>query len=95
MRHRDYFPHGDSFIPSRFLDDAHNRTFLPFLSGPDMCIGNRFAMLEMKLIISVMLENCEFELTSDANFRGSQGLTYHMEPPLYLVANKISHGEQK
>ena len=85
MRHSDYFKNPELFIPSRFLDDTYHHRFLPFLSGPEMCIGNKFAMLEMKLIVSVILSHCSLELSEKPEFfTGSQGLTYHMKTPLYL-----------
>lgn len=90
MRHGDYFTEPESFLPSRFLNPTHKQTFLPFLAGPDMCIGNKFAMLEMQLIVAVIVSKYSLELTADADFSGSQGLTYHMKPPLYL---KLTHAD--
>ena len=89
MRHPDYFEEPTVFKPTRFLTDAHRHHFLPFLAGPDMCIGHKFAMLEMKIILAALLQKMKFELTPQAIFKGSQGLTYHMSPPLFLKAVSI------
>jgi len=35
--------------------------YFPFLGGPHQCIGNEFAMLEMRLIVAMVLR--EFDLT--------------------------------
>lgn len=51
----------DEFRPERFSTKAdrqiHPAQFLPFGSGPRMCIGMRFAMLEIKMAIVEMLKN--------------------------------------
>ena len=53
------------FIPERFLEDGgekmaehvSNHTFHAFGGGPRICIGMRFAMVEMKIAISKLLKN--------------------------------------
>uniref|UniRef100_A0A1Y1L0G7 Cytochrome P450 n=1 Tax=Photinus pyralis TaxID=7054 RepID=A0A1Y1L0G7_PHOPY len=63
-----YFPNPMKFDPERFNDDnKHNIkpfTYLPFGSGPRICIGSRFALLEIKLIILQILQH--FEIVRDA-----------------------------
>ncbi|KAK4874018.1 hypothetical protein RN001_013378 [Aquatica leii] len=64
--HRDpkFYPQPEKFNPERFNDEnkANIRpyTYLPFGSGPRSCIGNRFALLEAKLIIFKLLANFDF-----------------------------------
>nr|UEN71140.1 cytochrome P450 4AV17 [Meteorus pulchricornis] len=59
--HRDpkYFPHPDEFDPERFIGDARAENnfnaYLPFGLGPRMCIGNRFALLEVKVLFLHLL----------------------------------------
>jgi cytochrome P450 len=50
------------FVPERFLPGDQNpypndnlSAFQPFLAGRHMCIGYRFAMAEMKLILAKLL----------------------------------------
>ena len=62
------FPEPDSFDPSRYLDerqeDLQNRwTWIPFGAGKHRCVGNAFAMMQMKAIFSVILRDYEFEMT--------------------------------
>lgn len=69
-RNREYFDEPDKFKPERFLDEQimQNKnpfTYLPFSSGPRNCIGQKFAMYEMKCIISKILRNFEISLTKD------------------------------
>jgi sterol 14alpha-demethylase len=62
------FPEPESFDPSRYLDerqeDLQNRwTWIPFGAGKHRCVGNAFAMMQMKAIFSVILRDYEFEMT--------------------------------
>ena len=61
------FPDAQSFDPSRYLDprqeDLQNRwTWIPFGAGKHRCVGNAFAMMQIKAIFSVLLQDFEFEL---------------------------------
>jgi sterol 14alpha-demethylase len=62
----DDFPEPERFDPSRYLDprqeDLQNRwTWIPFGAGKHRCVGNAFAMMQMKAIFSVLLRDYEFE----------------------------------
>nr|UEN71138.1 cytochrome P450 4AV17 [Meteorus pulchricornis] len=50
-----YYPDPKKFSPERFLEDSkailNSSTYLPFGDGPRICIGNRFALLETKILI--------------------------------------------
>ena len=61
------FPQPDLFDPGRYLDprqeDLQNRwTWIPFGAGKHRCVGNAFAMMQMKAIFSVILRDYEFEM---------------------------------
>ena len=61
------FPDAELFDPGRYLDprqeDLVNRwTWIPFGAGKHRCVGNAFAMMQMKAIFSVILRDFEFEL---------------------------------
>jgi sterol 14alpha-demethylase len=65
-RIEDDFPKADLFDPSRYLDprqeDMQNRwTWIPFGAGKHRCVGNAFAMMQMKAIFSVILRDYSFE----------------------------------
>lgn len=62
------FPDPDRFDPGRYIDprqeDLQNRwTWIPFGAGRHRCVGNAFAMMQMKAIFSVILRDFEFEMT--------------------------------
>ncbi len=57
-----YWPQPYSFQPKRFLVDTASRQnprYVPFGSGPRLCIGNQFAMMEMQLVLAHLLARFE------------------------------------
>ena len=61
-------PH--TFDPGRYVDprqeDLANRwTWIPFGAGKHRCVGNAFAMMQMKAIFSVLLRDYEFAPAQD------------------------------
>jgi sterol 14-demethylase len=61
------FPEPQLFDPGRYLDprqeDLQNRwTWIPFGAGKHRCVGNAFAMMQLKAIFSVILRDFEFEM---------------------------------
>jgi cytochrome P450 len=54
-RHPDFWENPETFDPERFHPDkvVPRSAFIPFGSGPRLCIGNSFAMMEMQLILAM------------------------------------------
>ena len=62
------FPDPVLFDPGRYVDprqeDLANRwTWIPFGAGRHRCVGNAFAMMQLKAIFSVILRDYEFEMS--------------------------------
>lgn len=62
--HRDpkYFNEPDKFLPERFIGDKiaiNSPAYVPFGNGPRMCIGNRFALLETKVLFFHLIAKCQ------------------------------------
>ncbi|XP_065071287.1 cytochrome P450 4A5-like [Rhopilema esculentum] len=62
------WPNHNDFRPERFLDagekqsEIGNYTFMPFSNGPRNCIGWKFAVMEMKVVVAKLLTTFKFEL---------------------------------
>ncbi|XP_028160711.1 uncharacterized protein LOC114353086 [Ostrinia furnacalis] len=63
--HRDpkYFPNPEKFDPERFSEEnkhkIHPFAYMPFGSGPRNCIGSRFALCEVKVVLYQLLLQME------------------------------------
>eukprot|EP00005_Dracoamoeba_jomungandri_P014528 CAMPEP_0174275758 /NCGR_PEP_ID=MMETSP0439-20130205/60004_1 /TAXON_ID=0 /ORGANISM="Stereomyxa ramosa, Strain Chinc5" /LENGTH=460 /DNA_ID=CAMNT_0015367901 /DNA_START=1048 /DNA_END=2427 /DNA_ORIENTATION=- len=71
--HPKLWENGEEFDPLRWSPERRlNRppfSFVPFLHGPRNCIGHRFAMLEMKVILIKLLMNFRFEVLEGATIK--------------------------
>lgn len=62
----DVFPQPDVFDPGRFLRDGnagshHAFRLINFGGGPHRCLGARFAELQMKVVVTLLLRSYELE----------------------------------
>nr|QST15022.1 CYP4AP9 protein [Diaphanosoma celebensis] len=71
QRDPQFFEDPDDFRPERFHRDNssghHPHAFIPFSAAPRDCIGRKFAMLEMKVMLSALLRKFEFKLAPESN----------------------------
>ena len=56
------------FNPDRFLSEElnHKFSFFPCGGGPRLCIGNNFALLELKVILIILFRSFKMNLTEDS-----------------------------
>lgn len=67
--HRDarWFTEPTRFMPERFNEDTplpNRNSFIPFGTGPRVCIGSHFALTEMALIAAHLLQNFSFQIAN-------------------------------
>ncbi|XP_022903435.1 cytochrome P450 4g15 [Onthophagus taurus] len=68
LLHRDprSFPNPDVFNPDNFLpekcQERHFYSYIPFSAGPRSCVGRKYAMLKLKVLLATILR--EYHITS-------------------------------
>ncbi|XP_026478509.1 cytochrome P450 12b1, mitochondrial-like [Ctenocephalides felis] len=70
-RVKNQFPDPDKYIPERWLrtgpgsvppaKSAHKFAYMPFGFGPRMCVGRRFAELEMEVLVTRLITNYQID----------------------------------
>lgn len=91
-RHPRYWTEPDRFLPERMLDpkawEPGNFVYLPFGAGPRSCIGSRFALYEMQIILAAFAKAFSFETVSKAEVRPSPQITLKADRPIRLRFNR-------
>nr|ARG41825.1 cytochrome P450 CYP4G100 [Bactrocera dorsalis] len=60
-RRPDIYANPDKFDPDNFLPERmakrHYYSFIPFSAGPRSCVGRKYAMLKLKVLLSTIIRN--------------------------------------
>nr|WCC58131.1 cytochrome P450 [Pharsalia antennata] len=94
----EIYPNPDKFDPDNFLPERtanrHYYAFIPFSAGPRSCVGRKYAMLKLKILLSTILRNYrvksdigekEFQLQADIILKRAEGFKIKLEPRKRLV----------
>lgn len=77
------WPDPERFLPDRFGPGAaagrHRFQFIPFLAGPKKCLGDHFAMLEMRLVVPTLLRRLRLGYAGDRPPRPRAGFTLSVD----------------
>lgn len=83
-----YWPNPSVFDPLRFTkDNIKNRptfAFLPFSAGPRNCIGQHFAMHEMKISIGLLLKYFRIFTDDSKKVQPQSAMVYKSKKGIYL-----------
>ena len=94
--HRDpnHWERPDDFYPDHFTEENEkNRprmAYMPFGTGPRMCIGNHFALMEMQLLLAMLVRQFDFVLVSNAPVVPQPLITLK---PKHGISMRIKHRE--
>ncbi|XP_028416658.1 cytochrome P450 4F5-like isoform X2 [Dendronephthya gigantea] len=95
-RKPEYWSDPETFNPERFLEQNrqnnpnHRYAFMPFSAGPRICVGYRFALMEIKVVLSALIRKFSFSMIPGMSFGGSMSVTYKPEPNMELLVRKIT-----
>jgi cytochrome P450 family 4 len=66
-RRPDIYPNAEKFDPDNFLPEKaasrHYYSFIPFSAGPRSCVGRKYAMLKLKVLLSTIIRNFHIHST--------------------------------
>jgi cytochrome P450 len=92
--HRDprYWDEPERFWPERFGGDGtvprHKFAYIPFLAGPKKCIGDGFAMMEMRLVVPTIMQRLRFQYAAAEPVRERAGFVMETKKPVMMRVDK-------
>ena len=85
----DVWPEPEAFVPERFAPEAKAKlpkgAYIPFGGGSRTCIGMRFGQLEIKTIVTLLLQRHRMELFPGRTMTVRQMPTLSPREPLEMV----------
>lgn len=92
MRLPELYPEPEKFNPDRFMQESgpgasqqpNPYLFLPFAIGSRMCIGYKFAILQLKMALCHVIRRFQFEPVPDRKYKRKANITMKPDPELIL-----------
>ncbi len=88
-RHRTLWEHPDEFDPSRFIGANRDRidrfAYIPFGTGPRVCIGMGFALQEAIIVLAHLVRAFRFELVSGHVVQPVQRITLRPQGGIPMI----------
>ncbi|XP_054727616.1 uncharacterized protein LOC129237145 [Anastrepha obliqua] len=102
-RRPDIYANPDKFDPDNFLPERmanrHYYSFIPFSAGPRSCVGRKYAMLKLKVLLSTIIRNytvhsneteADWKLQADIILKLENGFNVVLEKRQPVVASRRS-----
>jgi cytochrome P450 len=81
-RHPDFWKNPEGFEPERFASDGpatrHPHAYFPFGSGPRRCLGESFALMQLRLVVASVSQRFRLELAP--GYRIERALEFILRP---------------
>ena len=91
-RHKKLWSEPDFFRPERFMPGKRETidrfAYLPFGTGPRICIGQRFAQYEMVIVLATVLRSLRFAMKPGEGVVPVQRVTLRPSPRLEMLMSK-------
>ncbi|NNC80476.1 MAG: cytochrome P450 [Acidimicrobiales bacterium] len=93
FRDERYFERADEFLPERWDPDSplhmERRAYFPFITGPKLCVGSHYALMEGTIALDRFLAKFDFELLEPATPWGREfALTFLPDKPQSIVLER-------
>ncbi len=88
----EIFPEPEAFVPERFVPEAKaalpKGAYIPFGGGSRTCIGMRFGQLEVKTVVTLLLQRFRLELFPGRTMTVRQMPTLSPREPLEMIVRE-------
>lgn len=91
----EFFPDPTTFKPQRWARDSEQKinpsTFIPFMTGARSCLGRRYAMAMLKLVLAQLLRNFYFDAVGERQEKARIifTMTLHTRNPYYCTVREV------
>ncbi len=86
--HPDYWEEPQRFMPERFLPENKEKlnrlAYVPFLTGPHLCIGNNFALMEGPLLLALMAQRYDLRMVPGQKIEREIAVTMRPKPAILV-----------
>ena len=93
-RHPDFWEQPEAFMPERFAPENKaklNRiAYLPFFTGPHLCIGSNFALMEGQLLLAMMVQRYAMRMTPNQKVEKEVAITMRPKHGLPVTLQRRS-----
>lgn len=81
----------EEFSPNRWESDRIGNAYeyMPFLAGGRQCIGIKFALMEFKILLAILIRNIQFFEKPGFKVTKQQQLTLRPEPNMVVLAKIV------